>query len=377
MTHRILNIVNTLDTGATENWLVRACEIGAATHPDWKWTFYCTYGHSGRLDERARRFGAEVIYSPYPVGKKRAFFTSLRLFMKTHPHDVLHCHHDFMSAAYLWAALGVPFRRRIVHIHNNQAKLPTPNRWKCLLLKEPMRQTCLRLADRIVGVSRHTLSSFLKNKSPIAPRDRVLHCGIDTEQFRGAIDPVAIRRDLGLPDSAKILLFAGRMVPLKNPLFVVEMMKTIVELDASIVACFVGTGELEAAVSSIAQSLSLSNRVRLLGWRDDLAKIMKASNLLLFPNVEAVKEGLGLVVVEAQAAGLPMLLSHGASEEAIVIPELAQFMRLADGPGQWARRAMEILAKPIPNREASLKLVEASSFSIANSSSALMALYQD
>jgi glycosyltransferase involved in cell wall biosynthesis len=378
MTNRILNIVNTLDTGATENWLVRACEVGAAQHPDWKWTFYCTYGQQGRLDERAWRFGADVIYSPYPVGNKRAFFNSLRTFLNTHPQDVLHCHHDFMSAAYLWAAWGIPFRKRIVHVHNTDEEIPTPSRWKQFMLREPMRQTCLRLADHVIGVSHHTLNKFLRNSVPKTERDRVLFCGIETKKFRESLlDPVQFRRELGFSDDAKVVIFAGRMVAIKNPLFVLEMMKTLMEYDPSVVACFLGTGELESKVEEQAKEMCLSDRVRLLGWRDDVAQVMKVSNLFIFPRLEEPKEALGLVLVEAQAAGLPMLLSHGASEEAIVIPELAQFIRLADGPGQWARRAVEILAKPIPNREVSLKMVEGSRFSIAKSSSALMALYQD
>jgi len=240
-----------------------------------------------------------------------------------------------------------------------------------------MRQTCLRFADRILGVSRHTLAAFLKNKAPQSPRDSVLYCGIDTKMFRGDADPAAFRRDMGFPASAKILLFAGRMIPLKNPLFVVNMMKTLARLDASIAACFVGTGELEAEVANLVQAMSLDNRIRFLGWRDDLARIMKASNLLLFPNIEDVKEGLGLVVVEAQAAGLPMLLSRGASEEAIIVPELSHILPLADGPDQWSRRALEILGKPIPPREVSLRRVENSPFSMANSSSSLIALYEN
>jgi len=378
MTNRILNVVNSLDSGATENWLVRACEIGAALHPDWKWTFYCTYGNSGRLDDRARKFGAEVIYSPYPVGNKRAFFTSLRTFLKTHPQDVLHCHHDFMSAVYLWAAWGLSFRKRIVHIHNTDEEIPTPSRWKQFMFREPMRQTCLRLANQIVGVSHHTLAKFLRNRPPQPERDRVLYCGIETKKFReNLLDTVQFRRGLHLSEDAKIVLFVGRMVPIKNPVFVLEMMKTLVQHDPSVVACFVGTGELESKVVELAKEMSLSDHVRLLGWRDDMAQIMSMSNLFVFPRLEEPKEALGLVLVEAQAAGLPMLVSQGAPDDAVVTRELVQFLPLSSGPVAWACWAAEILAKPIPDREASLRLVEASSFSIANSSSALMGLYQD
>ena len=143
--NRILNITNTLDTGAADNWLVRVCELAAAKNPDWQWTFYCTYGRPGRLDDRARKFGAKVVQSPHPLDHKRAFFSSLRTFLKSSPHDILHSQHDFLSAVYLWAAFGLPFRKRIVHIHNTDEGVPTSSRWKQFILREPMRQTCLQI----------------------------------------------------------------------------------------------------------------------------------------------------------------------------------------------------------------------------------------
>jgi len=374
MQNRILNIVNKLSPGAVSNWLVRVCEIAAVEHPDWHWTFYCTDGCRGEMDDRVRRCGARVVYSPYPLHNKKAFFRSLREFFRAEPHEVLHCHHDFMSALYLWASIGLPFRKRIVHIHNCEEEIPTPNRLKALLLKEPMRQTCIHMSDHVVGVSQYSLSQFLRNIPPRSGRDLVLSCGIETEQFRG--NDVGLRRQLGISEDAKFILFVGRMVPLKNPGFVLEVLKVLAATDQSIVACFVGTGALTLELERIAANQSLRRQVKFLGWRDDAAQIMKASDLLLFPNLEYRKEALGLVLVEAQAAGLPMLLSHGALEEAVIIPDLATFLPLSAGPEVWAQRAREILSQSRPVQEECLARIERSSLSIENSARKLMELYQ-
>ena len=373
---RILHIVENLDRGAVENWLVRACEIAAGREPGWKWTFYCIVGKPGRLDDRARRFGAEVVYSPHPVGNKIAFLSSMRSFMRSHSHDILHCHHDVMSAVYLWAAWGLFFRRRIVHIHNASQGLSTPSQWKTRLLMEPMRQTCLRLADNTVAISQHTLAKFLNGRTPREGRDLILPVGVDTRPFAAPSDAAEFRRQLGLPASAKILLFVGRMVAYKNPLFILDMLEILARRDSSVMACFVGNGPLVSEVERVARAKSLSDRVRLLGWRDDIAQIMQASNLLVFPNLEDVKEGLGLVVVEAQAAGLPMILSLGATEEAIVVPELANILPLEICAEGWARRAAEILERPAPDRHTCLNKVEASPLSLNSSAAGLMALYR-
>ena len=82
------------------------------------------------------------------IGDKIRFIRSLRAVMKVGNYDILHCHHDIMSAAYLAASAGLPFRKRIVHVHNTSLSLPTQNRVKAELVREPMRQMCLRMADQ-------------------------------------------------------------------------------------------------------------------------------------------------------------------------------------------------------------------------------------
>src|SRR6185295_7789049 len=103
--------------------------------------------------------------------------------MKKGCYEILHCHHDIMSAAYLAAAAGLPFRKRIVHLHNTALGLPTPNKIKSGLAREPMRQICLRMADQIVGISAEALESLIGTNRQDPKRHVVVHYAIDTERF--------------------------------------------------------------------------------------------------------------------------------------------------------------------------------------------------
>jgi glycosyltransferase involved in cell wall biosynthesis len=375
---RLLQIVESLDTGAVENWLLRVFAAAGTTNPEYHWTFFCTLGKAGRLDERVRRLGGEIIYSPYEIGDKRAFICNLRAVIKEGRFDILHCHHDFVSAVYLVASLGLPLRKRIVHVHNTDEGILTPSPLKQFLLKEPMRQTCMRLADNVVGNSRETLSQFTRSAQPKPGRDRVVYYGINTSPFHEHIRaPEEFRSSLGLPPDAKLLLFAGRMVPLKNPVFVVEILAELAPSDPKIMAVFVGAGELEAGVQALAEQKGLNNRIRILGWRDDTATIMRLSDLLIFPRLEEPKEGLGLVLVEAQAAGLPVLASPSVTEDVQVIPELFEFLPLATGPRRWAEAALSLLSKNHLSRQQALGLVEASPFGLDAGVANLLSLYSD
>jgi len=373
---RLLHIVENLDHQAVENWLLRVFRAASHDYPDFQWTFFCVLGKPGRLDEEVRRLGAEVIHSQYELADKRHFLLGLREVMKHGQYDILHCHHDIMSAAYLAASAGLPFRKRIVHLHNTSLGLPTPSRFKADLAREPMRQMCLRLADQIVGISQEALESLLGNRERDPLRHQVVHYAVDTARFAAARpDRVEFRRAIGINPATRILLFVGRLVEYKNPCFVLEMLEHLTGTGENVAAVFAGTGDQEEKMRGMAREKFLEDRVRLLGFRDDIPELMLASDLLVWPSLEEPKEGLGLGIVEAQAAGLPVLMSRSVPEEAVVVPELVRALSLSAGSDAWATAALELMSEPHPGFEDSLARVESSSFSMAQGVPKLMALY--
>lgn len=373
---KVLHIVENLNDQAVESWLLRVLGAAAKDYSNLEWTFFCTVGKEGRLDGAARRLGAEVIHSRHDISDKVRFVRSLREVMKSGGYDILHCHHDIMSAAYLAASAGLPFRKRIVHVHNTALNLPTQNRMKMELVREPMRQMCLRMADEIVGISSYALQSLLGAGKSDPKRHRVVHYAVDMERFfQAPVDREKFRRELGFDTDAKILLFVGRLTDYKNPRFVVEILEHAANVDKHVVAVFAGAGDEAKFLSDLAEQKSLSERVRLLGFRDDVPNVMVNSDVLIWPSVEEPKEGLGLGIVEAQAAGLPILMSRSVPEEAIVVPELVEVLSLAASAEQWANTVLSILLRLPPNREESKRKVATSSFSMAAGLRNLMALY--
>ena len=105
--------------------------------------------------------------------------------------------------------------------------------------------------------------------------------------------------------------------------------------------------------------------------------LMRLSDVLIFPRLEEPKEGLGLVLVEAQAAGLPVLASSSITEDVQVIPELFTILPLALGPGAWAEAANRIFAAEQLSSEECLRRVESSPFSLNAGVTNLLALYSD
>jgi glycosyltransferase involved in cell wall biosynthesis len=305
----------------------------------------------GAKDEKARALGAGVIHSPVPLGKKREFVRALRGELRRGGYDVLHCHHDILSAVYLMVASGTEIRRRIVHVHNADETIPTGSRLKRRLYREPMRQVCLSLADRVVGISNHTLDVFLAGRARRPGRDSVHYYGVDATPFEDvAADRAGFRSACGLPEDALVMLFGGRLVPEKNPLFAVDVLAELRRMEPRAVAVFAGAGSEEHEVLKRAGELGVESAVRVLGWRDDLPEIMSCSDWFLLPHPEDPAEGFGLAVVEAQLAGVRMLLSRGILDDPLLPTASFRRLPLSDGPNVWAKAAMDLLNQPASSR---------------------------
>jgi glycosyltransferase involved in cell wall biosynthesis len=373
---RVLHIVENLNRGAVENWLVRMLRHAKSSGKDVNWSFYCALPQPGALDAEAAALGANVLFSPVQVGQKGAFMRALRAELRRGRYDVVHCHHDLVSAVYLLASAGIPVGRRIVHAHNADENVLTPSRLKQTLLRGPMRRVCLGMADRIVGISNITLDTFLAGRPRRLRRDIVHYYGIDPVPFRDAnADRVAFRRDLALADDARILLFAGRIVPEKNPLLAMEVLAEMRHRDPSIVGVFVGSGSLEQALAARAAELGLSESVRMLGWRTDVPEIMCCCDWFILPRPEEPMEGFGIAVVEAQLAGLRLLLSRGIADDPLLPTARVRRVALSAGAEAWAEAAMELLHEPAPSRTEALAALKQSPMDMDTALDHLLAIH--
>jgi len=344
---------------------------------DVDWTFYCAVGQSGAKDEEVRDLGAGVIHSPVPIGRKWAFVRAMRAELQRGKYDVLHCHHDLVSGVYLLAAVGLPISKRIVHVHNADEDVLTPSILKQLIMRPVLRRTCLMMADRIVGNSNHSLDTFIAGRDRRTGVDIVQYLGVDSTRFEVAIgDRLGFRRDLGLAEDSRILLFAGRMVPEKNPVFAVDVLAEMRQLDPTTVGVFVGAGSLKEAVRQRCAELGLGNFVRFLGWRDDVPEVMCCSDWFILPHPEHPVEGFGIAVVEPQLAGLRMLLSRGILDDPLLPTASFRRLALSDGHKVWAQAALELLRHPAPSRAAALAALRQSPFAMDTALSDLVSLHK-
>jgi len=372
---KVLHVVESLDRGAVENWLLRMLGHAREGGKSLDWSFYTQLDRPGQFDDLARALGARVVQSPVPLGETCKFMGALRRELREGNYDVLHCHHDILSAIYLASSAGLPLSRRIVHVHNADDGLPTPSQMKRALLRSAFRKVCFS-ADRIVGISEHTLDSLLKGRGRKPGRDKVHYYGVDPEPFVSASrEQSALRRELGLDENVPIMLFAGRMTQEKNPVFAVDVMAALRRRMPQVHGVFAGAGALEQAARSRAMALGQEGYVHFLGWRQDIPELMIASDWFILPRPEEPLEGFGLAVVESQLAGLRLLMSHGVPDAPLLPTAKERRLSLADDPDKWADAAVALWNGPAPSRDETLAALQASPMNMDFALADLLGLY--
>jgi glycosyltransferase involved in cell wall biosynthesis len=377
-TPKVLHCVERMHTNAIESWLARMHHHALARdRSSVNWWFHVQDVKPGKLETTYPECAARVIRSSCTLSNGKKFFWEFFRLCQQRRFDVVHIHADLMSAPYLVAARLAGTPRAIVHIHNADESLPTSSRLKCAMLKEPFRRIGLT-ADRVVGISNHTLDTFLHGRPRRASRDVIHYYGVDTARSIEAsrlTDGRAVRVSLNLPDEALILLFAGRLAPEKNPLMAVHVLAALRRREPRAYGLFAGAGALENAVLQRASDLGIAEAVRMLGWRDDLPAIMAASDWFVLPRPEYPMEGFGLAVVEAQLAGLRLLLSRGVPADPILPSARMRQLSLAAGADAWAQAALALMKEPAPSRESALAELRASPMDMDFALAGLMDLH--
>lgn len=244
---------------------------------------------------------------------------------RSHPEwRIIHSHMNTLNVFSLGAAArsGVPVR--ISHSHSTAGKgEAVKNLAKAILRTQANKYPTHRFAcSRFAGEW-----LFGGNES-----FEVMYNAIDLDQFFFSAEGRArMRANLGLVDGQVVIGHVGRFMAQKNHGFLIEAFARACRKRDDLVLICVGSGKTRASVESLTADLGLADKVRLLGQRDDINKLYMAFDAFVLPSLY---EGLGLVGVEAQAAGLPCLLSDTITRE-VDVTSTCRFLPI-DDPWVWA-----------------------------------------
>lgn len=135
----------------------------------------------------------------------------------------------------------------------------------------------------------------------------IIHSGVNGDQYMKAkVDIRNKKGSLGLNPGFLVIGTVGWLLPIKGPMILLEAMKDVWKGFPDVDLIFVGKGELEGQLRAEAHRIGGGGRVKFLGWRSDIPEIMQLLDIFVLPSLN---EGMGRVVVEAMAAGIPVVAS--------------------------------------------------------------------
>ena len=178
-----------------------------------------------------------------------------------------------------------------------------------------------------------------------------------------------MRRQLDLTDELAIG-HVGRFNPQKNHPFLLDIFAALLKKEPDAVLLLAGGGEGMPKIQAKAQELGIAERVRFLGVRSDVADLMQAMDVFVFPSLY---EGLGIALVEAQAAGLPCVVSDTIPHEAY-LTDLVDSEKLSAPEEKWAEKILTMRAVPRTDRR---EEIAAHGFDISTEAVKLQEFYLD
>lgn len=151
----------------------------------------------------------------------------------------------------------------------------------------------------------------------------------------------SIRQEFGIRDDEVLVGHVGRFFLQKNHKFLINIFNMMLQLQPNCKLMLVGTGELESEIKCMIHNLDIDDKVVFTGVRPDVPDLLSAMDIFVFPSFF---EGMPNTVVEAQAVGLPCLISDTITKD-VRITERVYFMSLNCNEKKWAEKAIGILGQ--------------------------------
>ena len=356
---RVLQVVTHMNRGGLETMLMNyyrhmdrsRVQFDFLTHRD----------YDGDYGEEIKELGGILYHMPVLNPFSPSYRKNLRDFFDNHPeYKVIHVHQDCLSGVILHVAKqqGVPVRLAHSHNANQQKDLKYP-------IKLLFRNSIPKYATKLMACGEDA-GKWMFRGAPF----EILSNAIPAADYSFDVEQKRIQREKWKIQSNELLVgHVGNFTLQKNHLFLLDIFNEIQKRTPAKLL-LVGKKLQRNDIEEKIQELGLQGKVILAGIRSDVPDLLQAMDVFVFPSLF---EGFGIVALEAQAAGLPCLISDKVPIEC-KMTEAVQQIPLTDSPEIWAEKAIEASRMP---RKNTYEEIKAAGYDIVENAKRLQKMYEE
>lgn len=305
---KVLHVIETLEAGGAQRIIFQLCTSG--DHSKIKGSVcgiheggpYEALFRDAHIDIHVLQFPRRsILQLPFFFLDVIKIFYRLSWILKNQGIDLIHAH--LPDSSMLSIVTGYLCRTPVViTIHNNKT-LPERQAPYRDRIRTAIEKFLFRRANALIAVGndvKDTQQVVLGSDIPIV----AVFNGVDVDRFTKSINVEDVSAQLGFPLSCTLLLTVGRLETQKGHSILLKAAAELSRRSIPVELLWVGTGSLQNSLKIEAASLGVSENIHFLGHRDDVEKILAASDIFVLPSLY---EGIPVALLEAMAAGKPIV----------------------------------------------------------------------
>lgn len=275
-----------------------------------------------------------------PLQDLRALWQLIRLIRAYRP-DLVHTHTSkagFLGRLAAWIC-GVPLVLHTIHeLPQNAARHPLVKRLYCWL-----ERLAAHWCHHLITVSQVNERQILAEGICAGSKLSFIREGLELQRYVPRLSAQELRRQWGLPSGARVLGMAARLEPAKGHRDLLEAFRRLAQDRRDLHLVLMGSGHLEEELKQRVESMGLERQVHFLGWVEDLVSCIAALDIFV---LSSHYEGLGIVLLEALALGVPTISTRVGGTQDVLVHEVYGLFAEPHDPRGLAEQVERFLADP-------------------------------
>ncbi|MFD1359138.1 glycosyltransferase family 1 protein [Fictibacillus halophilus] len=331
---KILHVVGAMNRAGTETMLMNIYRNINRNKVQFDFISYSQ--QNAHYDEEIISMGGRVI----KLSKTQSIFELYQAIKKYGPYHAVHSHTLFHCGIASIAALLAGVKVRISHAHttlDNSSSLIRKSYIKF------MRFIIKNFSTNLLACSKGAGSYLFGEKTINKKKYSYFPNVVDYSEFLQIpnIEVEKFKVIEGL-DNDLIIGHIGRFIEAKNHTFLLDILKYVIKKEPNIKLLLVGDGDLRELIEEKAKQDGIYENIRFVGVKENISTMLHSMDIFVFPSLY---EGLGMVLLEAQASGIPCIVSEAIQPEADLHLGLISKLLLADGAEVWGNKILEMANK--------------------------------